>query len=244
MPSRTSRSLYLQSPRMNQLNILREVAGSARITQSELAGRCSLSVAMVNNYMQGMCGRGLLRYNRKSAKNVTYHLTDKGARHAARLEAELLEEMARMFAEARDRIRDRIAGRDGTVPRRVVLYGTGRLAELALCALEPAGVQVLAVCDHAAAPGVDFCGRPVVPPSRIRSLAPDAVVVAADPKPGETLRSLETLPQLGIGLVYLDGASARGPSRPPADSPGADTLADTEPDGDGVAEPLPAPSAP
>ena len=44
-------NLYIQSPKLNQLNILREVAANANITQAELAGRCSLSVAMVNNYM-------------------------------------------------------------------------------------------------------------------------------------------------------------------------------------------------
>ena len=45
-------SLYLQSPKLNQLNILKQVAADAHITQAELAACCSLSVAMVNNYMK------------------------------------------------------------------------------------------------------------------------------------------------------------------------------------------------
>ena len=62
MKTKDLQSLYIQSPKLNQLNLLREVAANARITQAALATRCSLSVAMVNNYMKDLCNSGLLEY--------------------------------------------------------------------------------------------------------------------------------------------------------------------------------------
>jgi predicted transcriptional regulator len=59
-------SLFLQSPKHNQLNILREVAVDAHVTQAELAARCALSVAMVNNYMKELCRSGLMEYHRRT----------------------------------------------------------------------------------------------------------------------------------------------------------------------------------
>jgi predicted transcriptional regulator len=81
-------SLYLQSPKLNQLNILRDVAANAKVTQAELAKLCSLSVAMVNNYMKELCGSGLLEYRRKTAKSITYHLTPAGARYLEALQSQ------------------------------------------------------------------------------------------------------------------------------------------------------------
>ncbi len=121
------RSLYLQSPRLNQLNILREVAANAHITQAELATRCFLSVAMVNNYMKELCGLGLLEYHRKTTKSVTYHLTPSGTRTLEVLQGKLIEEMVGMFIAAKEQVRNRISIQAKAALNRVILFGSGHL---------------------------------------------------------------------------------------------------------------------
>lgn len=197
--------LYIQSPRLNQLNILREIGANAHVTQAELAGRCSLSVAMVNNYMKELSGAGLIEYHRKTSKSVTYHLTSSGTQHLERLQSELISEMVSMFVSDREEIRARIAGQAGRALQRVVLFGSGPLAQLTFHALELAGSKILGVCDdNPSAAGGDFCGREVLSVSQIRFLAPDAVIVADLPKTPETRLLINTLSNSGIGVIHLN----------------------------------------
>lgn len=205
MQKKELHSLFIQSPRLNQLNILREVAANARITQAELASRCSLSVAMVNNYMKDLCNSGLLEYHRKSVKSITYHLTPSGDRHLETLQAELIGEMTEMFADTKEYIRMRIVNQASSSLQRVVLYGSGHLAQLAFHALESAGISVQGICDdNPEMIGSDFCGREVVNPSQIRFIAPDAVIIADEKNTEEMHRQLNALSQRGIELIYLD----------------------------------------
>ena len=216
MPIKDLKGLFLQSPQLNQLNILREVASNARITQAALAKRCSLSVAMVNNYMKELCGSGLLEYHRKTVKSVTYHLTPAGTRRLEALQGRLINEMVGMFVAAKNQIRDRIASQTRSNLKRVVLFGTGNLAQLAFHALELAGVKILGVCDdNAEIIGKDFCGREVLNRSQIRFLSPDAVVVADAIRAEEICKTLNFVRDLGIDLIRLDLQGSQNSSSQP-----------------------------
>jgi predicted transcriptional regulator len=219
-------NLYIQSPKLNQLNILREVSANPHITQAELAQLCSLSVAMVNNYMKELCGLGLLEYHRKTSKSVTYHLTPAGKRSLDLLQMELIDEMVGMFVAAKEQIRARIMSRAQTSFRRVVLYGSGHLAQLAFHALELAGVNILGVCDdNPAIVGREFCGREVLSPAQIRFVAPDAVIIADSVRTEEIYEKLRYLSNHGIAVIRLDS-----PSQTPIQQPHALQPAATAPD--------------
>jgi predicted transcriptional regulator len=208
-------NLYIQSPKLNQLNILREVSANPRITQAELAQLCSLSVAMVNNYMKELCGSGLLEYHRKTSKSVTYHLTSAGERSLELLQMELMDEMVGMFVAAKEQIRARIMSRAQTSFQRVVLYGSGHFAQLAFHALELAGVNILGVCDdNPAIVGREFCGRAVLSPAQIRFIAPDAVIIADSLRTEEIYANLNYLSNYGIAVIRLD-SPPQTPIEPP-----------------------------
>jgi predicted transcriptional regulator len=211
MQMKELQSLYLQSPKLNHLNILREVAKNEHITQAELAGHCSLSVAMVNNYMKELCAGSMIEYHRKTTKSVTYHLTSFGARYLESLQVELIKEMVDMFVAAKEHIRDRIISQTPATIQRVVLYGSGHLAQLVFHALELAGASILGVCDdNPAAIGSDFCGREVLSPTQIRFIAPNAVVIADAMRTQEIFQSLGSLAEKGITLIRLDECTASG----------------------------------
>lgn len=220
MQTESAQGLFIQSPRLNQLNILREIAGDPGIKQAELARRSLLSVAMVNNYMKELCSQGLLEYHRKSSKTVSYHLTLAGMERLEQLELELIREMARMFDAAVERIREHMLSQSRHPIKRVVLVGTGRLACLAFHGLEDLGASILGVCDGAEAKiGSDFCGRQVLGPSQIRFIAPDAVVVA-DPQETEEIRkSLSCLSDRGVTVIRLDCTHRPGLSDAPNSKP-------------------------
>ncbi len=202
-------SLYIQSPKLNQLNILREVDADAHITQAALASRCSLSVAMVNNYMKELCRTGYMEYHRRTIKSVTYHLTPEGGKQLESLQRELINEMVDMFVAAKEQIRERILSQTSPELQRVVLFGCGHLAQLAFHALEQTGIRILGVCDdNIETIGSDFCGREVLNSSQIRFLAPDAVIIADIQRADEISRNLQPLANHDIKLIRLDGAFA------------------------------------
>jgi predicted transcriptional regulator len=202
-------SLYLQAPKLNRLNILREIAADAHITQAELAARCSLSVAMVNNYMKELCRTGLMEYHRRTIKSVTYHLTPSGAEQFEMLQQELMREMVGMFVASKEYVLARIMSQAPGSLRRVILFGGGHLAQLVFHALELAEVNILGICDDDMdLIGSDFCGREVMSSSQARFLSPDAVIVARSPRTEEVFRSLDSLWDRGIRVIRLDGPSA------------------------------------
>ena len=206
-------NLYIQSPKLNQLNILREVAADPHITQAELASRCSLSVAMVNNYMKDLCKSGLMEYHRKTIKSVTYHLTAQGLKQLEDLQVELIHEMVEMFVAAKAHIRARILSQSPIPFQRVVLFGCGHLAQLAFHALELTGASILGICDdNIETIGSDFCGREVLSSSQIRFLAPDAVIIADAQRADEIFRNLQPLAGKGINLIRLDGCPGDKPA--------------------------------
>jgi predicted transcriptional regulator len=197
--------LYIQSPKLNQLNILREVAADAHITQAELATRCALSVAMVNNYMKELCRIGYMEYHRRTIKSVTYHLTPLGTRQLEILQTELVQEMVDLFTMAKAQIRERIQIQSAEELQRVVLFGCGALAQLVFHSLEVTGIRILGVCDeNIETIGSDFCGREVLNSSQIRFLAPDAVIIADLQRTEEIYQSLQPLTSSGIKIVRLD----------------------------------------
>lgn len=226
MQTKDLQSLYLQSPKLNQLNILREITANSRITQAELAKRCSLSVAMVNNYMKDLCGSGWLEYHRRTIKSVTYHLTASGTEHLQSLQAELTDEMVTMFVAAKEQIRIQIVNQARGALQRVILFGSGPLAQLAFHALELAGATIVGICDdNIETIGSDFCGREILSSSQIRFLAPDTVVVANSQRTEEICRNLSHLTSRGINLIRLDGHEQPNSMETPKGNIGTDDLA-------------------
>jgi DNA-binding MarR family transcriptional regulator len=205
MRAKASQNLYIPAPKLNQLHILKEIAGDPDITQAELARRCALSVAMVNNYMKELCDLGLLEYRRKNSKTVSYHVTPTGKQATDATEKELLNELISLIAQAKAQVHEIITSQARSELRRVVLYGSGILAEIAFHALEDAKISVMGVCsDDPCEVGQEWCGRERINSSQIRYMAPDAVVIALLQRSDDVYLSLTHLNQYGIDLIRLD----------------------------------------
>jgi DNA-binding MarR family transcriptional regulator len=197
-------NLLIRSPKLHLLTILRELGTDPNLAQAELARRCDLSVAMVNNYMKDLAAAGLVEYRRKSSRVVSYHVTDLGRRRLRSLQQDWLVEMVRLFEEAKSAILKRVLERD-PAPRRVILFGEGHLAEIVFHALESSEIQVIGVCrDDPTTIGREWCGRTILSPSQIRYMAPDAVIIV-DPDHSDQIHvRLAYLRERGIRLIRLD----------------------------------------
>jgi DNA-binding MarR family transcriptional regulator len=205
MRAKASQNLYIPAPKLNQLHLLKEIAADPDITQAELARRCTLSVAMVNNYMKELCDLGFLEYRRKNSKTVSYYVTPSGKDAADATQKELLNELISLISMAKEQVHEIIMSQAHGDLRRVVLYGTGILAEIAFHALESAKVNVIGVCsDDPTEVGKEWCGRERINSSQIRYMAPDAVVIALLQRSDDVYLGLTHLYQYGIDLIRLD----------------------------------------
>jgi predicted transcriptional regulator len=209
MTTKALHNLLIPAPKLNQMYLMQQIAQNPNITQAELAHTCSLSVAMVNNYMKDLCAQGFLDYDKKSSRSISYYLTDAGKSALEEIGRELIQDLVTLFTETKVRILQTVQKQAGKQEiRRVVLFGTGDLAELAFHALESARIDIVGVCA-APTPGAvhDWCGREMLNPTQIRFLAPDAVVIAETSRTDEIVQSLAYLQNRGICLISLNGVS-------------------------------------
>ena len=215
MRTKIPQDLYIPAPRLNQLHILEQIASDTNITQAEMAERCSLSVAMINNYMKELSAQGYLEYRRKNSKSVSYHITPAGLEAVDATREALLHELARLFGDAKEHVLETVLSRHAGKPRRVILYGTGTLAEIAVHALNSANIGIIAVCSGEPGDiGLEWCGRKVIESSQIRYLDPDAVVIALETIPQEIKPDLEYLRRTGVELIHLGIRITNAPAPP------------------------------
>jgi DNA-binding MarR family transcriptional regulator len=209
MRAKDSQNLYIPAPKLNELRILKEIASDPEITQAELARRCALSVAMVNNYMKELGDRGFLEFRRKNSKTISYYVTAAGKEAVDTTRTELLRELIKLLTDAKEQVKEIILSQAHRELRRVVLYGSGILAEIAFHALESAKISVIGVCtDDPAEVGQEWCGRERINSSQIRYMAPDAVVVALLQRSDDAYLRLTHLHQYDIDVIRLDCRTA------------------------------------
>jgi len=197
--------LFICSPRLNQLQILSMIAVNPHLTQAALSLKCGLSVSMVNNYMKELCEAGLIEYHRKSTKSVSYHLTASGRAQLEAMESELTGDAIARFAQTKHRLLDRILAQCAGIRHpRVVLYGTGHLAELVFHALAKSEISVIGVCDDSRSIGTQWCGCEILDRRQLVDLAPDAIIMADWGLAEEIWKKLEALLQGHVRLIRLD----------------------------------------
>jgi DNA-binding MarR family transcriptional regulator len=206
MGAKIPNTLYVAGPKLNRLNILNELAVNPHLTQAELARRSDLSIAMVNNYIKELALLGMVEYHRTSSKTVSYHVTPLGMQQANLSQHELLLEMVGFFSKAKEQIRETLLSQNKKI-RRVILYGTGELAEMTFHAMESAGIAVIGICDENVVEKREFCGREVLNPAQIRYMAPDAVILVN--QKSEDSETLQFLQQRGICILCLHQASSQ-----------------------------------
>jgi DNA-binding MarR family transcriptional regulator len=211
--------LYLCSPRLNQFLILSALTEDPFLTQAALAHRCGLSVAMVNNYLKELCEAGLMEYRRKSLKSVSYHVTDLGRAQVEIVESELTSDVIERFTLAKERMQRRILSQSPNARlRRVVLYGSGPLAELVFHALMQADVRVIGICDEDPRFGPEWCGCPAIDPSQVARMRPDAIIITDWNHTDTAWNRLKELFNGNFMLIRLDGRPAYG-TPPETDQP-------------------------
>ncbi|MFY4728942.1 winged helix-turn-helix transcriptional regulator [Nitrospira sp. BLG_2] len=158
------------------LLLLTEVERDGAVTQRSLASKLGVALGLTNLYLKRLARKGHIKITTIPSHRVRYLLTPQGFAEKSRLTYLYMEYSLSHYREMRARLRETLsrAARNGT--KRVVIYGTGELAEMAYLSLREMHITLVGFVDDHQQEA--FLSYPVWPPEALSEWEFDAVLLA------------------------------------------------------------------
>lgn len=202
----TAREAALPRGERLQLDLLRAIAENHAVTQRGLSARLEIALGLTNTLVKRLARKGFIKITHVSPRRVTYLLTPKGILEKSRLTYSYIQFSVGYYRALRNRLSALFAGLVASGARRVVLYGTGEVAEIALICAHGTPLELVVVGDGAAAE-TTFLGRPVTSLEGLRGVPFDALILTV-PVPPQ--RFAERFERLGIPATKVWGLDGDG----------------------------------
>ena len=143
------------------LDLLTAVHENAKASQRSLASDLGIALGLTNAYLKRCVRKGLVKVAQAPANRYAYYLTPKGFSEKSRLTTGYLRRSFDFYRHARSECDDALAHCADLGWNRVVLAGTGDLAEIALLCGLRYGVTIVGVLDPKAT-GEHFLHVPLI----------------------------------------------------------------------------------
>lgn len=217
-----------KSPKLStyrDMHLLNEVTRTPDATQRELSRRIGVALGLTNLLLRRLVNKGYIKISGTKRSRLRYLITPQGLLEKTRLTYEFIEYSLQLYSRVRHFLREQLAILVQTGNRRVLLYGTGELAEIAFLIIREMGIELVGIIGESWDPA-SFVGYPVQRPGDLPLDRYDRLIVAlpagrageiqhliASGIPGERMI---ILPLLGTESVRLHAAAGMaGPSAPP-----------------------------
>jgi DNA-binding MarR family transcriptional regulator len=142
------------------LGVLSAIESDAGITQRKLSLELGIALGLTNAYLKRCARKGWIKITQVPMRRYAYYLTPQGFSEKARLTGDYLSGSLRFFRKARDQAAELFRDHRKRGLTRIVLVGSGDLAEVAALSALEADVEVIGVVDPAAQSG-RCAGRPI-----------------------------------------------------------------------------------
>ncbi|MBE9064963.1 MarR family transcriptional regulator [cf. Phormidesmis sp. LEGE 11477] len=188
-----------------ELDFLTAIERGEVVTQIALKQHIGVSVGLINALLKRAVNKGYVKVRQVPYRRYAYYLTPQGFREKGRLVAKYLETSLCFFREARGQYAEAFERAQATGAGRLVLFGSGELAEIAFLAASEAEVSIVAVVDKKARQ-VRCHGVPVV--AGLKDAEPfDGIVITDASSPQKAYEYLrESFPEIRIfapGLLRI-----------------------------------------
>lgn len=215
------------------LQLLHELSENPDVTQRGLGRRVGLALGLINAHLHRFSTHGLIQILDGDKRRIRYQITPAGITERNRLVAEYLEYSFQFYRDVRRFLRERLLQLAGQGVQRILLVGTGDMAEVAYLTLQEVGLALAGVVGESGDPRQTFFNLPVREISAAGSLEFDCAIVAAGKSDGRLTREMSGLgiPEkrviflphdpssfAGMGLKdwFVPGASGGKPQSPSA----------------------------
>jgi len=186
------------------LLLLTEVERDGAVTQRSLATKLGVALGLTNLYLKRLARKGYIKITTIPSHRVRYLLTPQGFAEKSRLTYLYMEYSLSHYRDMRARLREALSHAANNGTKRVVIYGTGELAEMAYLSLREMQMTLVGIVgDNQREP---FLSYPVWPPETLSGWEFDAVLLADIER---TVRHREILGQYHVPDVKI---LALGPS--------------------------------
>jgi DNA-binding MarR family transcriptional regulator len=183
------------------LKLLVALENGQQASQRGLAARLGVALGMTNYLVKRAVRKGLLKVEKIPAKRYAYYVTPKGFGEKSRLVSQYLSSSLMFFRQARSEYSALFEQMSAQNHARIVLFGMGELAEIALLSAQEDNVNVTAVIQ----PGSNqdhFSGVPVLSSIEFAiELGIDAVVITAADAPQTAYELM--VDQFGADRVFV-----------------------------------------
>lgn len=158
------------------LLLLTELERDGAVTQRSLAVKLGVALGLTNLYVKRLARKGYIKITTIPSHRVRYLLTPQGFAEKSRLTYLYMQYSLVQYRDMRARLRDTLtrAAEDGV--KRVVIYGTGELAEMAYLSLREMSMVLVGFVDDGSR--ASFLSYPVWSPQSLAEWEFDAVLLA------------------------------------------------------------------
>lgn len=177
------RAFLSSTNRLKQLRLLIEIERNSELTQKELGKLIGAAPSMVNLYLNDFEDKGYIKKEQISPKNIKYRVTKEGLTRKDYLLVDYIHEILGLYDTARVEIEKYIRSLQKLGLKKIILYGSGVVANTFLWVLRDAknsGLSVSAVVDDDDCRIGDFIlDKRVESPEIIGRIPHDAVLITA-----------------------------------------------------------------
>ncbi len=158
------------------LLLLSELERDGAITQRSLATKLGVALGLTNLYLKRLVRSGYIKITTIPSQRVRYVLTPQGLAEKSRLAYLYMEYSLSHYRDMRTRLRGALSDTAQNGTKRVVIYGTGELAEMAYLSLREMHLTLVGFVDDRRQEA--FLSYPVWPPEVLSEWEFDAVLLA------------------------------------------------------------------
>ncbi len=129
------------------LLLLSELNRDGGATQRALATKLGVALGLTNLYLKRLARKGHIKITTIPRNRIRYLITPQGFTEKSRLTYLYMQYSLSYYRDMRTRLKEMMATFDGTHGRRVVIYGTTELAELAYLSLREMNIDCVGFID-------------------------------------------------------------------------------------------------
>ena len=157
------------------LQLLREVEQDPGVTQRSLAGKLGVALGLTNLYLKRLARKGYIKITTIPKHRMKYLVTPQGVAQKSRLTYEFMQYSMTYYRDMRQRLKRVMADLATAGAKRIVIYGTGELAELAYLSVRETDLTL--VCFVEGQHGRTFLSYPLLSVEELVGLEFDAVLI-------------------------------------------------------------------
>jgi DNA-binding MarR family transcriptional regulator len=129
------------------LLLLTEVERDGAVTQRSLAVKLGVALGLTNLYLKRLARKGYIKITTIPSQRVRYLLTPQGFAEKSRLTYLYMQYSLSHYRDMRARLRETLSLAVQRGMKRVVIYGTGELAEMAYLSLREMQLTLVGFVD-------------------------------------------------------------------------------------------------